>query len=241
MNNKKVNLFIPSAGLGTRLMPLTAELPKALVHVNGKPMIEHVLQQTKSDYVDKTIVNVHHHSQKLINYLQTYHKDIIISDETQCLLNTGGGLKKALELLDDDKVLVVHNVDIETNYHIDNLIEIALTRCDSMGCLIVSDRESSRKLLFDENMKLCGWHNCKTDDWIFSTERKKYKYELAFSGIYAVNQDIRGYLSNVEESSFELIPTLLKIAEKETFVGINVSGFYFNDLGKYKPQLLQQK
>lgn len=231
---RKVNLFIPSAGLGTRLLPLTADLPKALVDVNGKPMIEHVLQQTKSEYINKTIVNVHHHSQKLVDYLQTYHKDVIISDESQLLLNTGGGLKKALEILNDDNFLLVHNVDIETDYHINNLIEIAVNQGDAMGYLIVSDRVSTRKLLFDEEMRLCGWHNCKTDEWIYSNSSRKYKYELAFSGIYAVSPRIKAYLSKVEEDSFELIPALLQIAETETFTGVNVSGFFFNDLGKFK-------
>ena len=118
----RVNLFVPTAGLGTRLLPLTADKPKALVEVSGKPMIEWILQRCQNVYIDKTIVNAHHFADKLTDYLHINHPEILISDETGKLLNTGGGLKKVIKTLNDDKTVIVHNVDIDTNFDLKSFI-----------------------------------------------------------------------------------------------------------------------
>ncbi|MDR2083824.1 MAG: NTP transferase domain-containing protein [Bacteroidales bacterium] len=228
-----INLFIPAAGLGTRLYPLTADKPKALVEVNGKPMIQHILDkfvENNTFQINKIIVNVHHFAEQLIEYLQNYEKyDIVISDEREMLLDTGGGLKQVLEILNDEKPLLVHNTDIETNFDFKNLFDIEFD--DSiLSTLVVSERETSRYLLFNDELELCGWKNIKTNESIIVNNKVEIAHNYAFSGIQLVNPQILDFLP--DKKVFPLIPEYLSLAKNHTFKAYPANNYYFNDLGK---------
>ena len=228
----KVNLFIPSAGKGTRLLPLTEKMPKALVEVNGTHMIDNVLHKLISPNIDKIIVNVHHCASELINYLHIHYPQIIISDETDKLLGTGGGLKKVIDTLNDDKFILVQNVDIDTNFDVNNIINQVPIFKDAMAYMIVSKRKSTKYLLFDESMKLCGWRNTYDNTIIHVKHSQPACFELAYSGLQIVNPKIEQLLSYMNTDVFDLIPAYLKIASTSPVYGYNVSGCYFNDIGK---------
>lgn len=166
--------MIFAAGLGTRLRPLTDKMPKALVEVDGKPLIEHVIEKLCKSGFTSIVVNVHHFSNQIIDYLNAHDfgVDIRISDETDKLLDTGGGLRKASYLFNPDEQVLIHNVDIlsnadlrtfyeqgplMTNYATGNNMEAAAT-------LLVSWRKTKRYLLFDADMRLVGWTNIETGE-----------------------------------------------------------------------------
>ena len=162
---KKITAMIFAAGLGTRLYPLTADRPKALVEYEGKPLIEHVLQKIIAADIQHIVVNVHHFPDLIINYLKghPYEAVIVVSDERDYLRDTGGGLKYAAPLLADSENILLHNVDILSDLDLKQLIAYH-EKNESLATLAVRQRKTSRYFLFDEDMRLCGWRNSKTDE-----------------------------------------------------------------------------
>lgn len=166
--------MIFAAGMGTRLRPLTDKMPKALVEVGGKPLIAHVIEKLRSEGFDHIIVNVHHFADQIKDYLRNndFGIDIRISDESDKLLDTGGGLKKALPLFNENEMILIHNVDILSNAPLKKFYEEGpLTMNYGSGkpmkaaaTLLVSWRKTSRYLLFDEDMRLVGWTNIQTGE-----------------------------------------------------------------------------
>jgi len=153
---KQVMIF--AAGLGTRLKPLTDTMPKALVRVGGQPLLWHVIMKLKAAGYERMVVNVHHFADQIIDYLQAngnFGTDIRISDERDGLLETGGGIKKALPLFDPESPILIHNVDILSNLDFNTLPTDA-------PLLVVSPRQTKRYLLFDETLRLQGWTNIET-------------------------------------------------------------------------------
>lgn len=157
--------MIFAAGLGTRLKPLTDTMPKALVKVGGEPLLKHVVLRLKAAGYTRMIVNVHHFSQQIIDYLKAnehFGVDIRISDETSQLLETGGGIKKASHLFSDEGPVLIHNVDI-----LDNVDYNWFSRQhgdDEDAVLLVSRRPTKRYLLFDNAMRLMGWIHVETGE-----------------------------------------------------------------------------
>lgn len=185
--------LILAAGLGTRLRPLTDSIPKALVPVNGIPILERVIVNLKNNGFEEIIINVHHLAHLVKDFLRAkdFGVRIKISDESEELLDTGGGLVKAYDLLfaEDSSPVLVHNVDIIGNAKIPMLMR--QYEINGIGAtLLVNDRKSTRKLVFDNEMNLKGWHNI---------EKSIYKpinfsaglsdLELAFSGIYIISKE----------------------------------------------------
>jgi len=206
-NSKKLIAFIPSAGFGTRLMPLTRQKPKALVSFMGDPMLGRTIDKLSNLGIKRFIVNVHHYPEQIKAYLDTLDDklDIRVSDETEELLDTGGGLYKASKLLhDDEDVLLVHNVDLHTEFDLQKMIETHFEN-DNDITLAVSDRRSNRKLMFKDN-ELCGWKNTKTSELI-----KRFNCDtdvsLAFSGIHLVNKKV--IKARQKDDAFPLIPWYL--------------------------------
>ena len=156
-----MNALILAAGLGTRLKPLTLTMPKAMVHVCGKPLLQHQIERLKKAGCTNIVVNVHHFAEQIIDFLNTNQNfgiDIRISDERQELLNTGGAIKKAGPLFASDEPILVHNVDILHNADLGEFYRShAASDC---AVLMTSDRHSSRSLIArkDDN-RLVGWHN----------------------------------------------------------------------------------
>ena len=179
--------FILAAGLGTRLKPWTLEHPKALVPVGGVPMLERVIRQLERQGFDYIVVNIHHFGEQIIDFLNshTWQADIHISDERNELLDTGGALVHAAPLLcKDNEPFLIHNVDILSDAPLDELMK-AHVATDAHATLLVSQRASSRQLLFDNELYLRGWEN------INSGERKgepgEWPEKYAFSGIHVMS------------------------------------------------------
>lgn len=184
--------MILAAGLGTRLRPLTDNLPKALIEVEGVPMLERVIRKLKSQGVDEIVVNIHHFGQMIIDFLTSRDLGVktIISDERDFLLDTGGGLIKAKDKLFSDKCdyALIHNVDIISNANLEELRGVHLSSGNDVT-LLVSERESSRKLFFDEKINLKGWHNIKSGELRPDGFQPGFSHkEYAFSGIYIINR-----------------------------------------------------
>lgn len=184
--------MIFAAGLGTRLKPITDTLPKALVPVCGMPLIEHVCRKLKAAGIDEAVVNVHHFADKVENWIEG--QDIMslkVSDERKQLLETGGAVIHARRYLEGCGSFLIHNVDILSDLDLDWFA--SQVRPDAMATLLVSDRKSSRQLLFDpQTMRLVGWRNNSTGE-----VRSPYHdldqdkcMALAFSGIHIMSDTI---------------------------------------------------
>lgn len=157
--------MIFAAGMGTRLKPLTDVIPKALVPVSGKPLLQHVIERLQAAGCTSIVVNVHHHADQIRNFLATtsqhWSTRISISDESQKLLETGGAIRHAMPLLKDADRFIIHNCDILSNVSIPDFWR-AGEQADAM--LLVSERETQRYLIFDNDMRLVGWTNIKTGE-----------------------------------------------------------------------------
>ena len=195
--------MILAAGLGTRLQPLTDNIPKALVKLRNKTLLEIAINHLVRNGFDKIIINVHHFGDQVINFIEEniFDADISISDERDKLLNTGGGLKKASQFFKDEKPFLLYNVDIVTNLNLKTLYEANL-KSNSIATLTVRKRESSRYLLFNSENILCGWKNTKTGELISSCSINLLN-EFAFSGIHIINPKI--YLLTINNLS-KVIP-----------------------------------
>jgi len=175
-----------AAGLGTRLRPLTDSMPKALVPVGGRPLLDIVLRRLTKAGADDIVVNAHHFAYQIKDFLalHDYGVRVQISDETDQLLDTGGGLRRAAALFASDEApILIHNVDILSNADLPAFYREA-TACDAL--LLVSERETSRYLLFNEENRLVGWTNVKTGEVrspFVGLEPNACKH-YAFSGIH---------------------------------------------------------
>lgn len=186
--------MIFAAGLGTRLKPLTDTMPKALVPVGGRPLLDINIRRLMAQGYDRFVVNIHHFAQQIVDYVneQDYVPLVHFSDESAQLLETGGGLKKAASLFRDDQPILIHNVDILDNVNYDWFARQHQT--DEDAVLLVSRRKTKRYLLFDNAMHLMGWKNIETGEikspyeYVRRTGLSQHGEELnmfAFSGIHS--------------------------------------------------------
>ena len=214
--------MIFAAGLGTRLKPLTDTMPKALVPVGGRPLLWHVIMKLKDSGFERIVVNVHHFAQQIIDYLaanQNFGLDIRISDESEKLLETGGGIKKALPLFDPHSPILIHNVDILSN--------IDLSQLDvDVPTLVVSERKTKRYLQFDESMQLIGWKNIETGE-----VKGREGRSLAFSGIHVFHPSLFPLLNDWPER-FPVMDFYLKVCAHHLVRGIEVKNLQLLDVGK---------
>lgn len=179
--------FILAAGLGTRLKPWTDHHPKALVEVGNKPMLERVVEKMHDAGIEDITINVHHFSSQIINFIRGKKWKVNISDETGQLLETGGGLLNAIQFLKGNEPVLVHNVDILSNADFLRLERDHFNN-DADATLLVSDRKSSRKLIFDPHMSLIGWHSLNNEEYRPENfHPAETDLELAFSGIYIIS------------------------------------------------------
>lgn len=230
--------MIFAAGLGTRLYPLTADRPKALVEVAGLPMIRRVIENVKAAGITKAVVNVHHFAQKIVDYLAANDNlgiDITVSDESDLLLETGGGLLKARPLLDGDEPILLHNADICTDI---DLRRISLDGAEA--ALLVAERNSSRRLIFDRtDGLLCGWINTDTgetrpDGVTYIPERHTL---LAFQGIHlfdpALFDALAEYATLLPSPAFSITPFYLHCATRGHHIaGRCLTGYRWFDVGR---------
>ncbi|MDR0536441.1 MAG: nucleotidyltransferase family protein [Tannerellaceae bacterium] len=185
--------IIFAAGLGTRLKPLTNAIPKALVPLNGKPMLEHIIVKLKEAGCHDIVINIHHLGQLIIDFLKAndnFGLTIHISDERKYLLDTGGGLKQASKFLDGKSPFIAHNVDILSD--VDLRAFYSAHKPDAMATLLTSKRETTRRLLFDKKNNLRGWQDKKTGEvksYYRDFDPSLY-IEHAFGGIHIISPNI---------------------------------------------------
>lgn len=222
--------MIFAAGLGTRLAPLTNTMPKAMVPINNKPMIQHQIEKLRSFGCDYIVVNVHHFASQITNFVRNnnFGVKIEISDESDLLLNTGGGLKNVKRFFNEGDNFLIHNVDIFSDIDLKKLYDYHCSS-NNVATLAVMHRESSKHLLFDTENRLCGWKDLKNDKSIITIEREDYD-EMAFSGIYVCNYKIFDLINN--EGSFPIIPELLKISKNHRIGGYIHDKNQVLDVGK---------
>ncbi len=221
--------MILAAGLGTRLKPVTDEIPKALVELKGKTLLEIAIRNLIENDFRKIIINVHHFSEKIKDFLEqnTFAADIFISDESDVLLDTGGAIKHAQNFFDDSPILI-HNVDIISNLNLKEFYQYHIPD-DAIASLCVSERVSSRYLLFNDDNILCGWQDEKKEEKIIVRDELNLK-QFAFNGIHILNPEI--IKSFPDEKVFSIIKAYLKIAKTEDIHAYISSDINWVDVGK---------
>lgn len=223
--------MILAAGLGTRLKPYTDDRPKALVQVSGKTLLEHVIDKLVSEGFSDIVVNVHHFAPLVINFLRTrrFEANVYISDESDRLLDTGGGIIKAKDYLDGDEPFLVYNVDIVTDISLMQLFA-AHAQSASLATLAVSRRDSSRVFLFDERMRLSGWRNMLTGRSIIPNKQSTVLNAYAFAGIHVISPDLFNLLTAT--GPFSIVDAYLSLCEAQTVTGVDFTGHFILDVGK---------
>jgi len=226
--------MIFAAGLGTRLKPLTDHMPKALVPVAGKPMLEHVIGKLKSAGFDEIVINVHHFAHQIIDFLKAKDNFGIqtwISDESEELLDTGGGIKKAAPYFDEP--FLVHNADILSNIDLKAMYNYHLTSSND-ATLLVSPRKTVRYLLFNEGNRLQGWVNkdtlqTKPEGFVYHPEVQK---EYAFGGIHVISPTLFKYMGDGWTGKFSIMDFYLRTCHEAQLGGYVKEDLQLIDIGK---------
>lgn len=230
--------MIFAAGIGSRLRPFTDHHPKALAQVGGEPMLRRVIEKFKAAGVLDIVVNVHHYPDQIKEFLRAndnFGANITISDESDTLLDTGGGLLKARPWLDGDEPILVHNADILTDFSISDM-ETAHKRSGAAATLLAFRRESSRQLYFDADGSLRGWQNLKTSELKPLGFCPEADFErLAFGGVHIVEPRLFPLLEDYSASAgavFSIIPFYLATLAKERYKAFAPkAGFAWHDIG----------
>jgi len=231
-------IFILAAGLGTRLKPHTEHIPKALVEVNGNPLLQRLIEKLKQSGYTNVVVNVHHFADQVIDFLnsnQNFGVSIQISDEREQLLDTGGALLKARPFLENEPYFLVHNVDILSNMDFTKITEHHV-KSNALATIAVRDRISDRKFLFDQTLKLCGWQNSKTHETILTHPASEMHIPLAFSGIHIISSEIFKHIK--QTGKFSIVETYLDLSKNLDIRGFQHDNDTWLDVGK--PEQLAQ-
>jgi NDP-sugar pyrophosphorylase family protein len=198
-------------------------------------MLWHVMARLKSAGVQRIVVNVHHFSEMVKDYLRAndhFGMDIRVSDESDKLLDTGGGVRKARGLFDPDSPVLIHNVDILSNADLDALFQ----QGDCDGALLVSNRQTRRYLLFDDGMRLCGWEDTSTGEQRIQVDKAPLR-RYAFSGIHLLSPRLLGEMEAWPER-FSIIDFYLNLCKSHQLQGYLQPNLQLLDIGK--PDTLAQ-
>ncbi len=227
--------MIFAAGLGTRLRPLTDTMPKALVPIGGRPLLEILLRKLGDSGFHDIVINIHHFADQIEEWVETFLSQnpeftIALSDERKQLLETGGGIRHASPLFGDAKRLLIHNVDIISNCSLTQFIKEG---SEHAATLLVSQRKTQRYLLFDENNRLVGWTNLATGQ-----VRSPYPNldptrcrMLAFAGIHHMSTSLLPLMNEWPEK-FSIIDFYLSICDRYPILGYEQPDLRLMDVGK---------
>jgi len=228
--------MVLAAGLGTRLRPLTDQRPKAMVEVAGRTLLEITLSHLRSFGIREVIINVHHFADMIVEYLDAndnFGMRIAISRE-EVLLDTGGGLKKAAHFFLEDsngpeEPFVVYNVDVISNIDLDRMAQFHSENL-ALATLAVKDRKTSRYLLFDERLELCG-RRSGSEQTTELVQPSQQVHALAFSGIHILSRRVLAMMT--EQGAFSIITCYLRLASQgERILAFRADEYYWRDLGK---------
>lgn len=233
--------FLLAAGLGTRLKPLTDTMPKALVPVKGTPLLRHITDKLISSGATRIVVNTHHFAEQIVSYvaLQEDWDNVIISDESNALLDTGGGLKKAQTLFHADSPILIHNVDILSNA---NLSQLIVAHKEHDVTLLVSNRTTNRYLLFNEEMRLVGWTNITTGEVRSPHPNLDLNkcHKLAFSGIHVFSPQLFPMMEDYPEK-FPIMDFYLNHCHEIKIYGVIQPNLQLLDVGKCDTLIAAEK
>jgi NDP-sugar pyrophosphorylase family protein len=227
--------MIFAAGKGTRLKPVTDEMPKALIPAGGIPMLEHVILKLKASGFTHIIINIHHLGEQVIDFLtakNNFGLTIDISDERNFLMDTGGGIKQAGRFLEGKEPVIVHNVDIFSNVDLRAMYRSHVSS-NALATLLVNPRRSARQLLFDKVNRLCGWRNRETGEVksLFPDFDPSNYLEYAFGGVHVISPEI---FQLMEEwtGAFSIIDFYLSICPRKPILLYTEDNLRLIDAGK---------
>ncbi|ANF50467.1 nucleotidyltransferase [Chryseobacterium glaciei] len=231
--------LIFAAGKGTRLKPFTDHHPKALAKVNGIPLLERNITYLKSFGITDFVINIHHFGDQIVEFLKknnNFNCNIEVSDEANELLETGGGLIFARRFLDHGEDFLIMNADILTDINITDLVNYH-KKIKDFATLAVSDRESSRKLLFNDELVLRGWLNVQTGEQRLAEFNKGFK-ALAFSGVHCINPIIFNKIKRT--GKFSIMEEYLDLMHTEKIHGF-VHDNILVDVGRPESIIVAEK
>ncbi|MCL2131524.1 MAG: nucleotidyltransferase family protein [Lentimicrobiaceae bacterium] len=224
--------MIFAAGLGTRLKELTQHTPKALVKVGGITLLERTILKLKQAGVSGIIINTHHFAEQIADFVsqRNFGLNICISWEKDMLLDTGGGLKRAMPFFDKEP-FIVHNVDIISDIDLQKMFSFHC-RQKALATLAVRNRETQRYLLFDDNLQLCGRENTKTNEktLIPTIPQNIHLQRFAFSGIQVVSPEIASFMP--KKDVFPITELYLAAAQSQHIIGFPHNNDLWADMGK---------
>ncbi|MEM6261590.1 MAG: nucleotidyltransferase family protein [Bacteroidota bacterium] len=221
--------FLLAAGLGTRLRPLTLDRPKALVEINGKPLIYWNLKRLKQAGFRQVIINVHYFADMVEEYLNdlNWGMKLIVSDERNLLRETGGGLKYAWPLFENANPILMCNVDVLTTLDLSSFYQ-SHVRSEALATLAVRSRKSSRHLLFDSDLTLAGWKHNRTGET--RMVREVETTPLAFSGVQVIDRELFNWFP--DEEKFSIIDVYLAAAAEHRISAFPHDEDEWLDVGK---------
>ena len=231
--------MILAAGLGTRFKPWTDHHPKALAKVNGVTLLERNMLYLRSFGIREILVNVHHFADQIRDAIianDGWGNNISISDETDQVLETGGGLKKAQAFFNQGSFILM-NVDILTDMDLGKMISIH-EETKPLATLAVTRRKSSRYFLFDRNNRLSGWRNTKTGEEKIALPQTGLE-EKAFSGIHLISPEIFPLMHR--QGKFSIVDVYLDLAAEKTILGFDHTGSRLVDVGRTESVIAAEK
>lgn len=227
-----------AAGLGTRLKEHTQDKPKALVCLAGKPLLQYAIEYLKSFGISDITINVFHFAEQVISFIEENHSfgvNIHISDEREQLLDTGGGLKKAGTFLKGSDPILIYNVDVISNLDLNVLLHYHQQQ-NALATLVVRSRETSRYLMFDNDLQLTGWKNFSNGETLISRfDSFEKSHPMAFSGIHLIQPKLLDLIT--EEGKFSIMDLYLRLAKTQRIHAFVDTSDIWMDLGK--PDQLQ--
>jgi MurNAc alpha-1-phosphate uridylyltransferase len=226
--------MILAAGQGTRLKPLTNQIPKPLVKFQGVPLLEIIIKRLLSSGMEKIVVNIHHLADQVIEFLSSrdyFDGRVLVSDETDRLMDTGGGVLKARDLLDKGEPFLLHNVDVYTNLDIHQLIK-AHQSDNALITIAVKKRTPSRSLLLDDKNCLAGWQNNKTGEKRIIRDYEGKLEDYGNSCVYMINPEFFRLVHTSEPIS--LTDLYLELAKTHPIKGFIHNQDYWYNLGLYE-------
>jgi len=227
-----INAMIFAAGLGTRLHHYTKNCPKALVKLNGKPLLEHCILKMRAFGVDRIVINVHHFADQIEDFLESnknFGMDIRISDERELLLDTGGAIKKAAPLFIPDSPVLIYNVDVLSSLDLGELL-LAHKQNNALATLNLIDKKTDRYLCFNQEGLLCAWKNDATHEEKIVNDSHLNSKAYSFSGIHIIDSKLLALIE--EEGAFSIIDLYLRLAKNHKIAGFYDSTELWMDLGK---------
>lgn len=232
--------MIFAAGLGTRFKPWTNNHPKALALVNGKSLLQHNIEYLQKYSITDVVVNVHHFADQIIeaiNKNKGWGSNVMISNESDEVLETGGGLLNAKSLLEDGEPFITLNADFLTDLNIENMLAWHKNK-NALISFGITTRKTSRNFLFDADNRLCGWRNTATGEERIAVAKHGLK-EMAYSCVVIFQPEIFDLIP--QRGKFSLVETYLSLAAAHPIYGYDHSGDKVVDVGKPESVAIAEK